>query len=318
MHLTNLIYQTFAGIRGDELAWKLGSNRLRLLCYHGVCDDRLADAHWMPEYFVTRSALESQLRYLKANAQVLPLGEAVERLKNDSLPPRAVCLTFDDGYANNIEIGAPLLEQYGMTATIFLSSAYIESGEFYPFLKLRLIRLNAPEAELMSYKSNPLDRVMESAARWWPEVKNHLSEDQHRTLRPMTIAEVSAANPQVLAFGAHTHTHCILSNESLERRCDEIRTSIHKVAQWTGRPVRVFSYPNGEPGDFQETDKQVLRSEGVEVAVTGVFGANRRAVDPLELRRYPVTIHHDASRFRGEVTGFRTVLRSMSERRLSA
>jgi peptidoglycan/xylan/chitin deacetylase (PgdA/CDA1 family) len=139
-------------------------------------------------------------------------------------------------------------------------------------------------------------------------VKHALNDDQSETLRPMTTDEVRAADPELIEFGAHSHTHCIFRNETLARRKEEITTSIRKVSEWTGRNVLLFSYPNGEPGDFAESDKAVLRAEGIEAAVTGIGGANNRRSDLLALKRYPLTLQHGEAAFRAEVTGFRNVL----------
>ncbi len=315
--MRQLHYKSFSKMRADRLVWRLDSSRLRILCYHGVCEDRLANAAWMPHFFVTESVFESHLQYLQRHACVLPLEEASVRLRNGSLPPRCVSLTFDDGYANNLHLASPLLQKYGMSAVIFLSSAYIESGELFPFLRLKLIRHIAgrdlPEGALPDYKTVPLDVVTERAEPWWAKVKTQLTDDQHAALRPLTIQEVKTLDTRLISLGAHTHTHCILSNERSERRSEEIRTSVRMVAAWGGQPVRLFSYPNGQRGDFDESDKQILRREGVDVAVTGTAGANSSRIDPLALRRYPIGIFHDdESSFCAELTGFRSVLRSVA------
>lgn len=305
----------------DRLVWKLDTNRLRILCYHGVCEDRLAGEPWMPSYFVTRSAFEAQLQYLHSNARVLSLRESISRLQDGSLPPRAVSITFDDGYANNLHLAYPLLRKYRLPATVFLSSRYVESDELFPFLKLKLIRLGLQAAgkdpatyPLPEYKSSAVDAVRESAGRWWTDLGLQLSEDQRQTLRAMTTEEVRALDSELIELGAHSHTHCILRNESRERRGQEIRTSIEKVAEWTGQTVRWFSYPNGERGDFDQADKDALRAEGILAAVSGIGGANNARADLLELRRYPVTLQHDDSRFRAELMGFRNALRAAAGR----
>jgi peptidoglycan/xylan/chitin deacetylase (PgdA/CDA1 family) len=246
-----LFYKSFSTVRADQLVWNLDPHRLRILCYHGLCEDRLADEPWTPHFFVSQSVFEAHLRYLARNARVLPLHDAVVRLKNGNLEPRSVCLTFDDGYANNLELAYPLLKKYGMHATIFLSSAYMESGEYFPFLQLKLIR-NAgfDRNSLPDYKTLPAAEVVAQAAPLWDEVRSQITDDQRRTLRPLTVDEVRMADPRHLEFGAHTHSHCILSNETMERRQHEIRTSIQKVSEWTEAPVRLFSYPNGQRGDF--------------------------------------------------------------------
>jgi len=317
------LYNSFSRVAGDRILWRLSSNRLRILCYHGVCADNLMEAPWIPQYFVTKSAFEMQLQYLQDNCNVLPLGDGVSKLRNGSLPPRAVCITFDDGYANNLCLAYTLLRKYQMPATIFLSSAYIRSGELLPFLKLKLIQLNQGQDNdvsaqpLLEYKSNPLDQVVERVDGRWGKVKAYLSEAQYQTLRSLTEEEVKTADQKLIEFGAHGDTHCILRNESPERREREIRSSIARVGELSGRPVRFFSYPNGERGDFNESDKAILRAEGIHAAVSGIAGANNRDSDLLELKRYPVTIGHDRARFRAEVTGFRTGLLRLAGRRIS-
>lgn len=306
-----IIYQSYLKIGGDRLLWKAGSRRLRILCYHGICEDDLKAQPWVPTEFVTESAFEQQLAYLRKNATILPLGEAVARLDAGTLPPCSVSLTFDDGYSNNLKLAYPLLRKYQAPATIFLTSACIESGEFFPFLKLRLSREAAPSSippsdrPVLDYKTNPLDSFLESLKSRWDLIQPQLSADQMRTLRPLTIEDVNSADSGLIDFGAHGHTHCILGNENRERRQHEIRTSIRKVAEWTGRPVRIFSYPNGQRGDFDQDDKSVLRAEGIVAAVSGIRGSNSASTDPFELRRYPVGLFHDQAGYSAEVTGLR-------------
>lgn len=305
-----LLYRSFSWLGADRLLWKTSARQLRILCYHGVCEDRVAGEPWIPGYFVAESAFHQQLRYLRECANVLPLAEAVVRLRENTLPERPVTITFDDGYANNLSLAYRLLKELHMSATVFLASAYTESGELYPFLKLNLLRLysrvdfqTAPE-----YKSSPLQDVLAWTDPKWPEVYNRLTKDQVETLRPLTIQEVQDADSDLIEFGSHTHTHCILRNETAERRSEEICESIRKIASWTGKSVRLFSYPNGERRDFGEQDRKVLRSEGIEAAVTGIPGSNKSATDPLELRRFPVGLYHDYAGFRAEASGLRAML----------
>ncbi len=308
--MKRVLYRMFAAMHGDKLVWKLRSKRLRILAYHGICEDRLGREPWVPPYFVTQSAFEQQLDYLRRHAVVLPLSKAIARLRNNELPRRSVCITFDDGYANNLYLAYPLLQNYGLPATIFVSTAYVESGEFFPFLRLRLIRLaGAALGSLPDYKTNLLDHVLESTRDPWDKVRPNLSADQCRALRPLCVDEISRFDPEIIEFGAHGHTSCILGNEQPQRREYEISTSIELIRRWTNRPVTLFSFPNGALGDFGEQDKDVLRSLSVQAAVTGIPGTNRVGSDPLELKRYPVGIHHDCAAFVAEVTGFRSALK---------
>ncbi len=316
--MKRLLYSLFTSTGFDRLLLRVNGRRLRILAYHGICDDRAAGEPWVPPYFVRASAFADQLAYLQRHTSVLPLSRAIGALERGTLPHRAVSITFDDGYANNLQVGYPLLEKHGLPATIFLSTAPVETGEFYPFIRLRLIRLaqartgtRAPglAKPLPDYKREPLDRVLTTTEEVWQELRPDLSPGQTETLRPLRPEEVRRFDPQLIEFGAHSHTHCILGNETPERRQREISVSVQKVAEWTGKPATLFSYPNGQPGNFDEQDKQALRAQGIAAAVTTIPGANRAGSDPLELKRYPVGLLHDATSFPAEVSGLRTAVR---------
>jgi peptidoglycan/xylan/chitin deacetylase (PgdA/CDA1 family) len=72
-----------------------------------------------------------QLRELDAN--VLPLSQATRLLLEGNLPPRAVCITFDDGYASIAERAWPILKDYGFPATLFVVSGYLATNEVFPW-----------------------------------------------------------------------------------------------------------------------------------------------------------------------------------------
>jgi peptidoglycan/xylan/chitin deacetylase (PgdA/CDA1 family) len=308
--LIEFLYDLFGRSGADQFVWRVDRRRLRILCYHGVCDDAVAGAAWVPSCFVSRSEFETHLQYLRNHTHVLPLVEAVRRLRDGALPQRAVAVTFDDGYANNMQIAYPLLRSYAISATIFLSTAYVESGEFFPFLVRKLIRLSRSGAVIPEYKTNPVDSVIGATRPVWPEIERRLEPKVRETLRPMRPGDLSTFDPKLITFGAHSHTHCIFKNESPERREQEIRVSVRRVADWTGGPTRTFAYPNGERGDFDNRDKSILRAAGIEAAVSGIAGANGSSADPLELRRYPMTLNHIGPRFSAEVSGFRNVVRA--------
>ena len=69
------------------------SNSLVVLCYHGIS---LRDEHeWEGGLYMPQDRFRSALEWLKDwNANVLPLGEALRRLRAGSLPERSVVLTL--------------------------------------------------------------------------------------------------------------------------------------------------------------------------------------------------------------------------------
>src|ERR1700733_2398425 len=109
----------FTRIKDSE--WR--RQRLLILCYHGISVD---DEHrWDSSLLMSPEQFAMRLKALSdGNYAVLPLGEALERLHRNDLPPRSVALTFDDGGYDFHRQAWPLLKQYGMPATVYLTTYY--------------------------------------------------------------------------------------------------------------------------------------------------------------------------------------------------
>ena len=87
--------------------------------YHGFTDSGEQDRYLLPERsFRRQMRLLRLLRY-----EVIPFEELAIALREGApLPRRAVVITIDDGYRDNLEIAHPILRRRGFVATIFLVS----------------------------------------------------------------------------------------------------------------------------------------------------------------------------------------------------
>lgn len=97
-------------------------NQLTILLYHHIDTETPAATSTTPEQF------EQHLEYLHHNGfQVLDLAEALEKIKNGvALPDKSVAITFDDGYESIFNHAWPLLKQYKMPFTVFISTEPID------------------------------------------------------------------------------------------------------------------------------------------------------------------------------------------------
>jgi peptidoglycan/xylan/chitin deacetylase (PgdA/CDA1 family)/SAM-dependent methyltransferase len=113
-----------------KLQRKAGSTEGRafILLYHSIMPP-MSDPWSLcvsPEHF------EGHLQAIRELGTPLPLDEMIDRLTSGTLPPNAVALTFDDGYASILSQARPLLEQYEVPATMFISTAALsEAREFW-------------------------------------------------------------------------------------------------------------------------------------------------------------------------------------------
>src|ERR1700736_1802313 len=97
--------------------------RLLILCYHGTS---LEDEHlWRPGLYMHPEKLEQRLELLrKGFYSVLPLDEALQRLRAGTLPRRSVVITFDDGTHDFYQQAFPRLRSYGFPATVYQTTYY--------------------------------------------------------------------------------------------------------------------------------------------------------------------------------------------------
>src|SRR5258707_3192904 len=97
--------------------------RLLILAYHGIA---LSDEHlFNGSQFISADLFRERLELLKkSKCAVLPLGEAVERLYSDDLPDRAVAITFDDGLSDFYRRAFPLIREFDVPVTLYLTTFY--------------------------------------------------------------------------------------------------------------------------------------------------------------------------------------------------
>src|SRR5438309_2356455 len=69
---------------------------------------------------------EEQIAYAKQHRSPMSVDEFVERLRSKSLPADAVAVTFDDGYRDNLVNAKPVLARYGVPATLFLATGFVD------------------------------------------------------------------------------------------------------------------------------------------------------------------------------------------------
>lgn len=98
---------------------KRGHQLVPILLYHSIDPDEAFSA-------VHPDRFREQMAFLFAHYSVIPLARLVRALRGgESLPPRAVVLTFDDGYADNYYWARPVLEDLGFPYTIFVAVGFI-------------------------------------------------------------------------------------------------------------------------------------------------------------------------------------------------
>ncbi len=301
----------------------LGQRAVTILMYHRVagssCNDpeariRVINAHC--EQF------KQQAEFLARTCTVLSFDELREYcLHPEKLPENPVILTFDDGYLDNYTVAFPILRQYGLKATIALTTGFIGTRQvpWWDRLAEAIIRIPGPAIRIkgvgmldLTDKFRVVRRVQEQVKLMAEKEKNRvISELESRLPEPppsntcmLSWEHVREMGRQGISFAAHTVTHPILTRVDRETAREEILRSRQTVEQQTGKPVTVFSYPNGSPADMNAGLDDFIKQAGFQFCLTTLYGSNPPGPDLFKLKRVIVEPDDDLRLFQVKVAGF--------------
>lgn len=275
---------------------------LAIVTYHRV----LPEADPMLPSEPDIQLFRTQLAFLARRLRVLSLPDALQRLRDGSLPRRAVCVTFDDGYANNLHCALPVLQSLGVPATVFVATGYLNGGCMWndgvieTFRRTRQRVLDLTGLGLGRYDLATPDKRRVAIAAVLGQLKYRPLVERTATVAGMarfaevelphnlmlTSSEVLSLHEQGVEIGGHTVNHPILARVAPEEAQREISDGAAQLATITGARPRIFAYPNGRPGtDFGPEHEAMARAAGFTHALTTESGVCRQGTDPYRIPR---------------------------------
>jgi peptidoglycan/xylan/chitin deacetylase (PgdA/CDA1 family) len=262
------------GLRTARLGARWLRSRLArkavILGYH-----RIADTPWDP-FGLSVSPLHfaEHLEAIRDHGNPISMQDFVEGIEAGDLPQRAIVVTFDDGYVDNLTLARPLLDRQRVPATIFVISGLlgrecwwdelarrfapssplprsisIEGSENESRCRLpqsgdpqdRLQALHEVHRVLMSRPQEAVNTALEQIRETAPPDSGR--EPLHRCVNGEELREL--ASDALIEIGAHTHTHRPLSTLSEGQQRSEITRGKTMLEQLLKKPVQSFSYPHG-------------------------------------------------------------------------
>jgi len=239
--LIGIYYLASLPVRNRLAANRAATGRapITVLFYHRVADEHPND------WTISNERFLAQIAWIRARFEIISLVEAQQRIASGSNRTPAVCITFDDGYADNCRTAIPWLIEQGVPFTYFVATQHVLEGR--PFD--HDVKLSVP-----------------------------LAPNTPEELRAMATAGVE------LGAHTRTHADLGAIDDEV-RLFDEIVGSKRDLEAITGKPVKYFAFPYGLNANLSEAAFRIAFAAGYWGVCSAYGGYNVPGDDPFHIHR---------------------------------
>lgn len=260
--------------------------RVKNFLFHRV--NPVRDELWDP---MDVSRFEQCVRYLSKNYEVLSLEEACSRNKRLDPARPVATISFDDGYLDNLEYAAPILQKYNCPASFYIVTDCIDHGRMvwtqeikhlfqcttrlqigcdFSYLPHRFqVRIWKSRQHRLSYARSIRNYLLTAP----PHIREHFLDDIRRAftdvlpLNPMmNWNDVRELHNAGFIIGSHTHTHPVLPllQDPVEL-AQELSRSGRRILDELGFFPESLAYPFGA---YDKTVAEAVEKAGYRFGIT--------------------------------------------------
>lgn len=293
----------------------LQPDRIAIFLFHGVVESHRHTVRNYTRKHVDAARFRQVVSDLKAAGTPLSMDDVVDLMtRGAALPANGFAITFDDGFANNWTVAAPILDELKVPATFYVTTDFIENNTMSWIDRIEILMEEVPEGSLdlpwrdQSTLFGPDDRqaLLEDIRAYVKSepgldiealvagISRQLGFEPVRSSsdpldEKMSWDQVKAmADHPLFTVGGHSHTHSILAFLSDEALGQELDTSLGLLSAKAGVPSRHYSYPEGLAHCYDERVIAALKACGTMCAPSAMPGTNGAGSDLFHLRRYMV------------------------------
>lgn len=222
---------------------------------------------------------EQTFLWFKNRYDLISFDQLKEYINGNLYFKNACMLSVDDGWRSTYDVIFPVMKKYRMPFTIFVSpEVCVKESNFWYFIykylnqeeiKNVLIYRKLFSAEVRSFDAEMILKelsidlvydILEEVVQKHPEI-----EIPRGFINTKELLEMNASG--LVEIGAHSMSHPILANETVERSESEIRISIEELSSIIDKKVKTFAYPNGIEGlDYGQREMDFIKDTSIELA----------------------------------------------------
>ena len=311
-----------------RLVGRFNGKGVVILMYHSVMDEPGRESSTLGGIIHSTAVFRRQMELIAREYMPVTLDDVLFFVRGEKeLPPRAVVVTFDDGYADNHEVAVPILDRVGVPATFYIIADCVETAKLPWPSRLRYAFFTSKESWWKQDKTiwslgdlEKRDRAFLHACDLCATLAGETQEAFVRRIdgelnveavKPtkrlmMTWGQARDLVKKGYIVGSHTMTHPNMAYIAAADATRELKESKRKLEAALNSPTIHFSYPcPALSPHWNERTREISLDVGYQTAVTTNGGMVRRQDDPLSLRRIPPTKDVDGLRWNLECTFLR-------------
>ena len=291
----------------------LSEEKLCIFLFHGVIEKQIDPVRNYTRKHMEKDLFASCIKLLSQSGRPLSMDQVLFHLENKTpFPKNSFAITFDDGFENNMSIAAPILTDYKVPATFYVTSNFIDKNHMSWIDKIEYAVQNVNSLKYKCYwmnedvvlNSNKIKieflRNVRKFVKNTPSCNpNEFAEELCFSLGKQVIIkstnqldlkltwdQVRAMHKsELFTIGGHSHTHVILSFLEKKSLDYELDTSLEMLSQKAGiNPVH-YSYPEGLSHCFNSRVISGLKNRGIKCCPTAIHGTNQFTTNTFELKR---------------------------------
>lgn len=275
---------------------KAGREKALVLMYHRVA--RPIGDRW--NLCVSPENFAAHMRHLARDYEPLRLSELATLLGAGEVPHRAVAVTFDDGYRDNLLAAMPILRESRVPATFFISGdgAVIGDTFWWEVLNRSLDKMSLDEDAARALHR----RLMNASIEERNAILSTLPPPDGPLPPRLTAAELAVlAGEPLVEVGAHGWSHRAFTSLTPAEQDFELTENLKVLSKVAATEIRSFAHPFGAP--FTEGTSQILREAGIRTACTVAGEPVTSTSNPLALPRVEVN-NWDGAEFEARLFAF--------------
>ena len=296
----------------ERFVSRLGSEHVVIYVFHGVIERQLHEVRNYTRKHLEVGYFRKLLAELKARGNCISMDILASARSAADLPSRPFLITFDDGFENNLSVAAPVLKDFSMSATFYVTTGFIDDNamswidrvehcvERTPHASVRVPWRCSPVyfsdvASKVAFLREVRQRVKNNAKLDVEALVSAIHQDCGQEMvsssddpldRKLSWQQVrELASDRDFIIGGHSHRHQILSFLSEDELRTDIHTSLSRLKEKADVGAYHYSYPEGGAHCYSPLVISMLMGFGVRCCPTAIDGVNYVGDDLFHLRR---------------------------------